>query len=623
MVPLNLPYGTKADRQVAYDLSFVELKENGDPYPLAGENGRDYTPEEMAKLSHGQQGQLEALNSLLTRNKGKNYVIVMVHGWRDNADIGDGMVANLRVYAARVARHLAVRCKVEGRDCDRRVVGVFMGWRGARVDEQKLTRLFGWLGEQWGQLAALPTLFDRKPVSEQIAPSLRSALSAIDHVSDGDKMIVFGHSLGGNMLMTAFHDEIVKQIERHSFKAKLKPPVGNLIVLLSPATEAAKWTEFQRAAWQRIATIRSDEEFPGNDLETGHVFFPLDQPPVLVAVTAALDWPPGGIRPQDCEWKFKPQDAQSHRDLVLAQVDRASNILLNGDDYDHATHDLFPAFKGDLRPLADFLERSAKRMTRAALSALGTEKAAEKAKASKTARTMRLSRPISAAAFNICDDDGSVDLWHKPLHLAFNGLSGTLRNFPFQNRDREQTITIGNLDPPRNMSGDLVNSLSSRRPFGTTHELTTFEDESDPERAQFAQKDSRYCTGPAAGLTGKERPIPYALAIRASPCSCPSSTGWLKRARAQNQYGLGWDAAKLSTGDATQGGRPALRFIHGFQTAGIAVITQGGDPFWNIRAVDAALANHSGIMSPSFICAINQLVMDDPVADPVSELRRP
>ena len=40
------------------------------------------------------------------------------------------------------------------------------------------------------------------------------------------------------------------------------------------------------------------------------------------------------------------------------------------------------------------------------------------------------------------------------------------------NTDKEQTHTVGHLDPPRNISGSLKKHLISWRPFGTTHEIS-------------------------------------------------------------------------------------------------------------------------------------------------------
>jgi hypothetical protein len=80
-------------------------------------------------------------------------------------------------------------------------------------------------------------------------------------------------------------------------------------------------------------------------------------------------------------------------------------------------------------------------------------------------------------------------------------------------------------------------------------------------------------------------------------------------------HGTNWDTRKLGgplvgvTGRVQQN-LPALKFMHGFDLAGQQPITRANDPFWNMRALDA-LSRHDGYRLSSFICAMNQLVMDD------------
>jgi hypothetical protein len=66
-----------------------------------------------------------------------------------------------------------------------------------------------------------------------------------------------------------------------------------------------------------------------------------------------------------------------------------------------------------------------------------------------------------------------------------------------------------------------------------------------------------------------------------------------------------------ATAAAVGEGRPAAQFMHGFNLGGTAAITRANDPFWNMRAFDNALSRHDGYRLSTFICAMNQLVMDD------------
>ena len=52
--------------------------------------------------------QLDALKQHLST--GSNFVLVFIHGWRHDAQIGDTNVADVRLYAANVARFIRQRC---------------------------------------------------------------------------------------------------------------------------------------------------------------------------------------------------------------------------------------------------------------------------------------------------------------------------------------------------------------------------------------------------------------------------------------------------------------------------------------------------------------------------------
>ena len=555
-----------------YDLAFVEFQEDGKPYPLLDDQQALY----LDPTSGGQpMGQLDALLRHLRRFQ-KNYVIAFAHGWRHTAQLGDGNVADLRVYAAHAARFLADRCAAgDDRYCGMNVTAVFLGWRGARTDEIWLARHLGKVGEWIGTYSAVFTLFDRKPISEAIAPSVLAALRAIENalgmqvpldvstglpVTNPNRFIIFGHSLGGNVLATALKDQLVKDVQLHKPGSYLPPPLGNLVVLLNAASEAANWTAFQRAVWDRVP-MAVNEHASLTDFVAGHSFFQKDQRPVLISVTAARDWPPGGLRAIDC---VLLQSSEARRRLL------ESRELSGSVDYDSATYDLFPLFKYDFRPFADTLSRWA-----ASLNGSGSK-----------------GGPCSPPAA------------HRGFReLALAGVAAGLRVLPFMATDLEQTRTIGNLDPPRAPRGTLRQYYASGRPFGTTHELRS----NDASAGTAAR---RYTVTEHGRLT--ETTLDYSQ-ITAKEGTCPSAANWLTRARG---LGVGdgtfWDSAemKLSSGGARDG-PPALHFLHGFQTAGMAAITRANDPFWNMRAFDNALAKHDGYMLTSFICAMNQLVLDD------------
>ncbi len=502
---------------------------------------------------------------------GTHYVIAFVHGWRHDARIGDGNVADLRLYAAHAARFLRQRCPTEPTACAAKVTAIYVGWRGARVDERGLRERFGrTVGGFFGEVSAAATLFDRKPVSEAIAPAAVSALRTIESAlaqpgPDGadrhGKLIVAGHSLGGNMLATGLKDDLLKAVRRHRFGETLPPVLGDLVVLINPASEAAKWTAIQRAVWERIA-LRTDRNTDAAAVARDDGFFPDTQRPVMLSITAALAFPAGGLRPGDCAWIGLDLDdgfAEARR-RIRQRLASTDAMFGSGVDYDWATHDLFPTFKLDFRPAAGFLDRTAARFEH------------------------RQPRGMS------CAPPEPAGLLDRVLTAPLRAAALVAATFPFQVSLPEESHTIGNLDPPRPAAGVLADAQPSAAPFGTTHELLGLQ------------------------TTGTERHHAYA-SLADADLDCPRSDRWLSRARAkrQEQRGLSWDSEDLASADAgvPGQGRSAARFLHGLHLTGIAPITRANDPFWNVRAFDNALSRHDGYRLSSFICALNQLVMDD------------
>lgn len=587
-----IPSSSATGKPIDYTLGFLEFQENGEPYALVSTGAGGDKTINSAMLQHAMESEMHAHHMAASAVKpvitqldvlkkqlgiGSNYVIVFIHGWRHDARIGDQNVADLRLYAAHAARFLAQRCPLEPRYCDMKVTAIYIGWRGARVDEKGLKKYFGdAIGGAFGAVSAAATLFDRKPVSETIAPSAISALRTIEGVlaaAPGEapghnKMIVFGHSLGGNMLATGLKDDLLKTVRRHKFGETLPPVLGNLVVLINPAAEATKWTAIQREVWSRIA-YHADENTPASDVVHDNGFFPAQQRPVLVSVTAALAFPAGGLRSGDCAWIGLDFDDKfmAARERIRQGLANTDSMFDSGVDYDWATHDLFPTFKFDFRPAAAYLDRVSARIERR--------------------------QPQGQS----CARHRSADFLARLESLPTRILSLLAATFPFQNSSVEESHTIGNLDPPRPAAGVLADALPSAEPFGTTHELL----------------------GLHKG--GPERHNPYATLADAE-IDCPLSNHWLSRARARrkDQYGLFWDSEDLGPTDvgAIGEGKPTARFLHGLQLSGIAPITRADDPFWNVRAFDNALSRHDGYRLTSFICAMNQLVMDDITSDPTA-----
>jgi len=582
-----------------FHLAFLEFSEEGEPAET-NTHGDTLKANQLAAL-------IEHLRKQ-RREGNHNFVIAFIHGWRHDASIGDSDVQKLRLFAAYAASFLDQRCAALKRDCRTVVTAVYFGWRGARVAEQWLARndatgVGRILDTMFGSVPALLTLFDRKPVSERIGPAAITALRRIDvetynrHMPQGwkqdteSRMITFGHSLGGNMLASALRETMIDRIRRHVSGSLMTAPFGDLIILLNPASEAENWTVLQRAMREKIRFLYSVRESSGEtallenegkDIEAGHKFFSNRQPPIYVSLGSANSWPAGGIRNADASYLWKLVNEGSEGATKVEAAERTCDELfrrreiLDRPHYDRATHDLFPTFKWDFRPLAQTL--------------------AARAQGDRISEICALNNLTPPA-------DSAVDETDNKYWLA---AAAFLRNFPFMNTNVEQTSTIGHLIPVRSPIGSLENgSILPSTVYGTTHELIV-----------------NLGGGADAGfLKGS-----YRSAARPAHAECAVVDGWLYEARRRaGGNGILWDTGYTSGGFVQKGlanitpvrarprledGRIESQFRHGLLNSGMAPIVRANDPFWNVRVFETGMQDHGGYDSYPLICAILQLVMD-------------
>lgn len=582
-VPASLWYNS--DRPIGpigYYLSFVEFQESG----RLAEKAID-----GSVLLHSQ---LEVLEDHLARQK-NNYVLVFIHGWRHDARIGDDNVANARVYAAHAASALDYRCKTTGKDCDYTVTAVFIGWRGARVDERAIEafadRNLGFLGQRAaglfkgivGDFPALLTLFDRKPISERIAPSVIASLRHVDRLlkrrnadpSRSDRLIVIGHSLGGNILATGLNAAMIERIRSHKPGEILQSPLGNLVVMLNPAAEAWKWTSLQHEMRLHVHfPENTNDADPRAKADAG--FFPPNQPPVYISITSAFSWPSAALTQRELK--------------SLGGRDKDTDEMKSLAHYDYATHDAFPFFKGNFQPLSETLDRLAAWFPK--------------------------SRPSEATLFpdkSIC---GTWQTFANGCQKAIVGTlrfaAGVVRNVPFTKSVSDDTLTIGHMDPMRPPYDGFKSSIwQSPLPFGTTSELVVNNDIGHP--TLYSNAGSAYFS------------------------ECAMVDHWLWRARHNTSLAPfeGWDSGySLIHRDhtvvpdrdtpnvtpirprPTDNGHLEIQFRQYLLKSGTQSIISSNDPMWNIRAYDNVVALHDGYVSYPLICALNQLVMDDVASAP-------
>lgn len=269
-----------AGHPIAYDIGFVELLDSGE------------TP--------AFQAQMADLRSYLDAHAEEPLAVyVFVHGWRHNAALGNEDVARFHTILALMKSYWR-----DAGEPNRRVFGIYVGWRGAAVHEP------GW-GDKVDQLVAGLTFPGRKEQSDKNAQRLQELLTDLESQLPrspsrvATPMVVIGHSLGGNMVLRATRPLLEKRLRESPQGAKVSG-VGSLVVLLNPASELTQWMALQRASREHADIINPDRDSYLTQEECAKLspeasteskrrcpsegtawVYPPDQMPVLVSLTAS------------------------------------------------------------------------------------------------------------------------------------------------------------------------------------------------------------------------------------------------------------------------------------------------------------------------------------------------
>ncbi|OQW80708.1 MAG: hypothetical protein BVN30_12830 [Proteobacteria bacterium ST_bin16] len=215
--PVELPFIEKHDQ---YDLAFVEFTERGNVFDRQRlEDVLEY----IDKKGKSDEGAI---------------VIVFAHGWKNNAKINNNNVENFRGL-------LSVTAKLEKQwGSKKKVVGVYIGWRGQTLDVEFLNNITYW---------------DRKAVAEQVGKGgVTELLLRLEHMldsnSDKNLYLVTGHSFGGAIILSALHEVMLERVisAKETYQGCYKTrPFGHGVILLNPAIEANEALQLKELVAQK------------------------------------------------------------------------------------------------------------------------------------------------------------------------------------------------------------------------------------------------------------------------------------------------------------------------------------------------------------------------------------
>ena len=343
----------------SYRLYFTEFDDQGWPFPgTAGSQAKVLFKDLEALLDQEPDSKLS--------------VVVFVHGWKHDATSGDN---NVRAF-----RHLLESLKqvedLKGLACQRKVVGLYVGWRGSglmlgdpaenltfysrksaaqkvaqgsvRLVFSKLRALQDSANAEWNrkvqaELAIrLQATAAARPVAQvasvEGAKGEKGASAQAPQASDTCqrrmRLSIAGHSFGGLIVYSALAQSLIKDLmelrqaeDAAAGSGTGRPPLsreGDLVVVINPAIEATRYDPLHRAA---------NDEPP----------LPHYHAPLFVAITSSDDQATGRAFPAGRQlntlFERYPPDAK--------EAEKNANLHAFGQTDAYLSHDLEPVAPRD------------------------------------------------------------------------------------------------------------------------------------------------------------------------------------------------------------------------------------------------------------------------------------
>lgn len=232
----------------------VTPQESCETHAIQRHNGGSDTEYLVGFVEIDDQGQLRdraqmqaLLDELYTMAAKESLLInVFVHGWHHNAKPGDDNVEGFK-------QSLAQLSQVEHsmHKAPRKVVGVYVGWRGESIDVPLLNNI---------------TFWDRKSTAQEVGhlgmAELLVRLEEISNVKNTQeppvksRLVVVGHSFGGAAVYRATSQILADRfVNSHGGKSSVDSAegFGDLVVLLNPAFEALTYAPLYDLAQARCS----------------------------------------------------------------------------------------------------------------------------------------------------------------------------------------------------------------------------------------------------------------------------------------------------------------------------------------------------------------------------------
>jgi hypothetical protein len=235
------------------------------------ENGRRQAPAQAD----------EAIQEIQSAAEGA-IIVVFVHGWKHDGRICDGNLCCFREVLKFLANAEQKMATLHNNRPPRKIIGIYLAWRGASTDVSGLKELTFWSRKRKAQY--IGSIGKASKVLVQI----RDAYDRLNNCrhSKGNRLVLIGHSFGAALLFDAVKKTFEQNLKaRHSNGCMaLGPEVsgfGDLVVLVNPAFEADRYESLLSLARSAgpycpqqtplLLTVAADNDTPTR------VWFPVGQ----------------------------------------------------------------------------------------------------------------------------------------------------------------------------------------------------------------------------------------------------------------------------------------------------------------------------------------------------------
>jgi hypothetical protein len=246
-----------------YDLFFAEFDDQGLAHP-ADESSVGFAFQQIAGID----------DALRSRFKvGDINLIVYVHGWKHDARSEDSDVEKFRqlLHSVKVLED-AKHPKSDGDEYlaipHRRVVGIFVGWRGLSTTVEPFKELSFWGRKETSSRVAVGSareLFSRLRAYQQMRNAnwdkqWTQTPGKIDKIDPSKKgygrppvqMLILGHSFGAQLVFSAIAENLIETLSSNlSDPGARIQRYGDMIILINPAFEATRYMPLIRVANNR------------------------------------------------------------------------------------------------------------------------------------------------------------------------------------------------------------------------------------------------------------------------------------------------------------------------------------------------------------------------------------